>query len=376
MNKSSAIILGSLLIVGSVPRLPAQAPTPSAVPVDLEVPLAPTPVKADGKLHLAYELHVTNLRAPDLVLRRVEVFDAGGQASPLVRYEGADVQRRLGRPGLPNDTQNKARIGGGLRAVLFLWLTIEANAVMPRTLRHRLTFANGDTADETSVEGARIGVTVANVPVIGPPLRGDGWLAANGPADLSLEHRRALIVVDGKARIAQRFATDWVKFGSDGLFASDGKRNENWYGYGAEAAAVSDAVVAAVKDGIPENVPESLAVPITLDTIGGNYVSLDLGAGRFAFYGHLQPRSLRVKPGEKVRRGQVLGLVGNSGNSDAPHLHFQITDGASPLGSEGLPYEIDSFEVQGTGAGLRLRLNERASPRKAELPLMDAVVRF
>jgi murein DD-endopeptidase MepM/ murein hydrolase activator NlpD len=259
---------------------------------------------------------------------------------------------------------------------LFVWLTIETNAVMPRTLRHRLTFTTSGNVSDITVDGARIAVAVAEIPVIGPPLRGDGWLVANGPADLSIEHRRALVVIDGKARISQRFATDWLKFGGDGLFAGDGKKNENWHGYGAEAVAVSDGIVAAVKDGIPENAPETLAVPITMDTIAGNYVSLDLGGGRFALYGHLQPWTLRVKPGDKVRRGQVLGLVGNSGNSDAPHLHFQITDGASPLGSEGLPYEIDSFDVQGMGTDFRLRLNEHVSPRRAELPVLNAVVRF
>jgi murein DD-endopeptidase MepM/ murein hydrolase activator NlpD len=88
-------------------------------------------------------------------------------------------------------------------------------------------------------------------------------------------------------------------------------------------------------------------LPITLDTIGANYVIVALGNGGFAFYAHLQPGSLRVKPGDCVRRGQVLGLLVNSGNSDAPHLHFHISD-ANSLESEGLPYVFDSFEVLGT----------------------------
>ena len=66
----------------------------------------------------------------------------------------------------------------------------------------------------------------------------------------------------------------------------------------------------------------------------------------FAFYAHLQPKGIRVKVGDKVRRGQVLALLGNSGNSDAPHLHFHVTDGNSPLGAEGLPYVIESFEME------------------------------
>ena len=76
-------------------------------------------------------------------------------------------------------------------------------------------------------------------------------------------------------------------------------------------------------------------MPITSETIGGNHVVLDLGGGRFAFYAHLQPGSLKVKVGDRVTRGQIIGLVGNSGNSTEPHLHFHISNGVSPLGSEG-----------------------------------------
>ena len=85
----------------------------------------------------------------------------------------------------------------------------------------------------------------------------------------------------------------------------------------------------------------SRAVPITSETVGGNHIVLDLGGGRYAFYAHLQPGSLKVKVGDRVTRGQVIGLVGNSGNSTEPHLHFHISDGVSPLGSEGLPYVLD-----------------------------------
>ena len=76
-------------------------------------------------------------------------------------------------------------------------------------------------------------------------------------------------------------------------------------------------------------------------------------AASYAFYAHLQPGSLKVKLGDKVRRGQVVGLVGNSGNSTEPHLHFHVSDANSPLGCEGLPYALDAFEVQGRIGGLQ-----------------------
>ena len=188
------------------------------------------------------------------------------------------------------------------------------------------------------LEGARATV-VRDVAVIGPPLRGEGWVAVNGP-DPQTGHRRAIVPVEGIAAIAQRFAIDYVKMDSTGRrFTGDSLKNESYYAEGQDAIAVADGVVASVKDGIPENVPGvmSRAVPITLETVGGNFVILDIGQGRYAFYAHLKPGSLRVRPGDRVRKGQVVGLVGNSGNSTEPHLHFHLMDGTSPLGSEGHP---------------------------------------
>jgi murein DD-endopeptidase MepM/ murein hydrolase activator NlpD len=86
---------------------------------------------------------------------------------------------------------------------------------------------------------------------------------------------------------------------------------------------------------------------------------------------------LRVKVGDRVKRGQVIGLVGNSGNSTEPHLHFHVADANSPLGSEGIPYRLDRFELVGRctsfGAGCT-----RSGPvvRRGEIPLGNAIVRF
>jgi murein DD-endopeptidase MepM/ murein hydrolase activator NlpD len=230
---------------------------------------------------------------------------------------------------------------------------------------------------EVKGEGAEISVSREPPLVISPPLRGSEWLAANGPGNVS-GHRRALIPLGGKTHIAQRFAIDWVQLREDGkTWTGDQLKNENYRCHGADALAVADAVVVGVKDGIPENIPgaTSRAVPITLETVGGNYVILDLGRGRYAFYAHLRPGSLRVKTGDKVRRGQVLGLVGNSGNSTEPHLHFHVSNANSPLASEGLPYAFESFEQQGRGFGWK---PSGAAPVKhvMEMPLQNAVVRF
>lgn len=379
MNRRSA--LGWMLTsvagaaVAQEPAKPSPAPPrPIDVPVDVAVLVPPTAFQADGKSHLVYEIHLTNFGRGECALTRLEVLSPNRSA--LATYAGDDLARLVLRPGPAQKEQ--LRIEGGLRAVIFVWITIEPGNEIPSTLEHRFAFKVGDYPDDLMLACARIAVR-KNPIVISPPMRGTEWLAANGPSNLS-GHRRALIPVGGGVHIAQRFAIDWIQLTENGqTFTGDRLDNKNYRCYGQDALAVAEATVAAVKDGIPENVPgvNSRAVPITLETVGGNHVILDLGGGRYGFYAHLQPGKIRVKTGDRVQRGQLIGLVGNSGNSTEPHLHFHVSDGNSPLASEGLPYLFTSFEVEGKGYGWKASSATGAPERHAnELPLQNLVVRF
>ena len=309
---------------------PAPASFPFGLPIQLSVPIAPTPFLGDdGQRYLVYEVHATNLGSRDLLIGRLDVLQ---DATTVASFEGTDLNSLILQPGTAS-TPDRRTLAAGKTVLVFLWIPV---TVVPASLRHRITVG------EISVEGAAIAPASTPPVVIGPPLDDGDWMAANGPGRNS-GHRRAFIPIEGRGRIAQRFAIDWVRLNPNGqTFTGDPKDNKSYRAYGAEALAVADAVVAATKDGIPENIPgpTSRAVPITLETVGGNHVILDLGGGRYAFYAHLQPGSLRVKIGDRVTRGQVIGLVGNSGNSTEPHLHFHVSDGVSPLGAEGLPYAI------------------------------------
>jgi murein DD-endopeptidase MepM/ murein hydrolase activator NlpD len=335
----------------------APPPSPFGPMIDAVVPVPPTPFRgAAGQWHLIYELHVTNLAPGDQTLSKIEV---SGDSGPLASFEGAGLAELL-RPLVKADDPRK--IGEGLRVIAFLTVPLP-NGEAPAKLRHRLTLNGVD------VDLAPLPLRAARPVVIGPPLRGSDWMAANGPHNRS-QHRRALIPINGHAVIAQRFAIDWLQLNSEQLtHTGDPKDNKNYKAYGNDVLAVADATVAATKDGIPENVPgiASRAVPITLETIAGNHIILDLGGGNYCMYAHLQPGSLRVKPGDKVKRGQVLGLLGNSGNSTEPHLHFQVMDGPSPLGAEGLPYHIDSFE---------LLSGDNAGKKENSLPMQNQRVKF
>lgn len=359
----------------------ASAQGPQLPPfLELRVPKAPTVATGEHGPFLAYEVHVTSFVAQPITLKKLEVMSGSGDKRVLFTLADSALMRAVSRPGMaPAGAAERLKVNGGTRAVVFLWVPLEAGAP-PRSIQHRLTIdqGSGDSVRTQQLDGAVVPVTPQAV-VIGPPLRGGVWLSANGPAAES-GHRRSLIPIAGTPSIAQRFAIDFVRVAEDDkTFKGDQLKNESYYAEGNDALAVANGTVVEVKDSIPENVPgiNSRAVPITLETVGGNHVIIDIGGGHYAFYAHLKPGGVKVKLGDPVKRGQVIGLVGNTGNSTEPHLHFHISDAASPLGSEGEPYRLESFDVVGHCAMLGGGC-QRSAPvtRKGEVPLANTLIRF
>jgi murein DD-endopeptidase MepM/ murein hydrolase activator NlpD len=353
-------------------------PKPLLLGFNAVIPIAPTAFKADGKWHLVYELHISNMDKWEYAFTRIEVVSADAAQKTLATFSGADLDGMFIHPGLPN-AEKVSKLAAGEFGAVFLWVTFDKIEDIPAAIAERISAKVGDYPEALSILTPPTSVDKKPVVVISSPLVGEDWVAGNGPSNTSV-HRRALIPVNGHAYISQRFAIDWVQAYPDGkMYQGDPGDNKNYRAYGAEIHAVADGVVTQTGDGIPQNTPgaKSLAVPITLETVGGNHVIMEIGDGLFAFYAHMQPGSLRVKVGDKVRRGQVLGLLGNTGNSSEPHLHFQICSANSELGSEGLPYAFASFEVQGKAGEGRLSLFP-GGPVKHEMEIFteDEIVRF
>lgn len=187
--------------------------------------------------------------------------------------------------------------------------------------------------------------------IIGPPLTGAGWVAANGCCNPGIVHRGSVLSVNGALYDAQRFAIDWMLLDEHGrLVQGDVADVHNYSDYGADVLAVADGRVVSAVNNLDDQVPGRLPDPssINIETVDGNHVVVDLGGGRFAFYAHLQKNSVRVKSGDEVKKGAVLGKLGNTGNTSAPHLHFHVKNRPSPpLPADGVPYLIDAFDFAG-----------------------------
>lgn len=350
-------------------------------PVVIDIPAPPIAVPAIGRLHLVYELHITNLGNGPLALAQIDVLDG---ATLLESWSGVALAQRLLVLGQPR-TAGVQLIPAGGRAVAFAWLTLPAGGTPPAALQHRLFFSGGGSARD-AITSAPVLVRRAPLPTLAAPLRGGPWIAIRGPSATS-GHRLALVGADGRAGVPQRFAIDWAMLGPDGkLFHGDSAVAENWYGYGRPVYAAAKGKVVVARDGTPDGVPFNITVPAVIEAVAatGNVVVLEIGSGQFLTYAHLKPGSLKVKVGSTVAAGQQLGEVGNSGNSLGPHLHFHLNSAAEPLSGEGLPYVLRSFELIGRmpsrtllgGAAWAPLVSQAARQVALELPLEDMVVRW
>jgi len=191
--------------------------------------------------------------------------------------------------------------------------------------------------------------------VISPPLRGTNWVAGNGCCGMGWPHRMSLITADGRLQNSQRFAIDWLRLTDSGQFyTGDKTKNESYANYDQNIYAVADGTIVSTLDGIGTNAPGILPAndpvlgpKLTVENVDGNHIIMDIGGGLYAMYAHLIPGSMTVKAGDVVKKGDVIGKLGNTGNSNAAHLHFQIMNDAVQFRADGMPYVIDSFTYKG-----------------------------
>lgn len=376
----AGVVALSAATVGAA--LVAQDRPPVVESVDLAIPFAPAIVRTAGTPVIAYEIHITNFTPADVELTRLIVMTQDGR--PVADYAGDELGNRLGRADSRRRPDRPRVLPGGQRAIAYLWIELPDDMGLT-DLRHRLELevspSNG--SERTSAETTVV-VPSASPVTLGPPLRGGPWTAIYDPL-LVGGHRTAIYTVDARARIPGRFAIDWIKLPPNGTFEMKAaSRPPDWNGNGAEVLAVADATVAAAVDDTPDNTdpPSPDAPRISLANASGNYVALDLGDGRFVFYEHLLHGSVAVKRGDRVRRGDVIGRLGNSGSSSiGPHLHFHVADRNSLLGAEGLPFVFREFQQLGAFASLDALIKgehwrDAPARRTLERPAANAVVSF
>lgn len=337
--------------------------------INMRVAFAPEPVVIGGKSTVYYELHLTSFSPDSIILKKLEVV-TGSDSSVIGLMDEAALGNNLLLPGT-----------SGVIYIECVLPSIEEEL----HVFHRLYCEkkHADKKQGSVVHGADVLITKRSAVVLGSPLKGGPWAAIYDPS-WERGHRRVYYTVDGNARLPGRFAIDFIKLNARGKYA-DGNDDviTNWFGYNDDVLAVSDGVVASTRTDFEESATLKDHPDYAAEKATGNYVSIDIGNGNFAFYEHLRPRSIRVKPGQRVKKGEVIASVGFTGQTTGPHLHFHVADKDSALGAEGVPFAFESFTLMGRYNNLEKFGSAPWIPEKkfqqikfAERPSSNSVIKF
>jgi hypothetical protein len=387
-----AVLVSSLAAFAAAP-LAGAATADHFTPVAAEVLATPESVLgSDGRQHVEYELILTNHSFPPATetVKSIKALAEGAKGKVVGSFSGARLAAVMKPFNLgPQDAKKQARVlEPGVAASVLVDLSFPRGAKLPKRIDHRIAIVQKPPSRviSTTYLAAPTQVSSRKALVIAPPLRGPGWVIGNGCCAEPTSHRSGVLAINGGLHNGERFAIDFFQLSPAGTVSVGPHEQLSSYPYfGAEVLSATKGTVVGVLDRLPDGPIDFELPPITAADAGGNHVVVAIGHGRYAFYAHLQPGSVRVKVGDRVSAGETLGLLGNSGNSNAPHLHFQLMTGPTPLASNGIPFRFSSFREEGTLTnfppvlvlGSKAKIAPKPSGlRHKELPLNNEVVGF
>jgi hypothetical protein len=334
---------------------------------------------SDGLIHLVYSAQLTNITDHGVNLLSIEAVDpATGNpfgSNDVVSPSGQNIGGRASLFALPpaqRQAQFATELPAGQAGSTYLNIVLPDTAHLPCSVALRIHATQPDAPQgspvrDSTATGGAIPVSRTTAIVLSPPVHGKLWLDGDGCCRVIGGHRWVLNPINGALKPAETYAIDIMQLDDQHrLFSGNPAELKSWHSYGADVVAAHGGKVVQTVDSLPDQTPGAALPTPSLETAAGNSVIIDMGGGRYALYAHLQPHSLTVKPGDTVRTGQRLGALGSSGNSDAPHLHFQVMDRPSSLDAVGLPFVFAHMQHQ---ARVKGTMDDMVKPAMAGQPI-------
>lgn len=346
----------TLLIVSALLGFASGARTGLAEVEAVKVSVKPDPVyieRSESGQHLNFDFLLENGTEQELLLTSIEVsvFDAGE------RLLSRDFIDRFSRVSL--ELTPRRALPPNRASLVFNPFHTFAASVPLKKLRYEFAFGTENGKVRHTVVAEVVPVlyetkTALVLPVKGRVLVWDGH-------DYNSHHRRSDYTHPGIRRRGQttnfsRYGYDFVLVNEQGvMYRGRPKDREDWYlgkaddndrylAFGQPVYAAGAGRVADAHDGEPDDRQVNQAELAKRGTaIGGNYVIIDHLNGEHSWFAHLKRGSVKVKPGQMVKQGEVIGQIGNSGDSLFPHLHYELRTGPGIKGVEGLPSYFGGF---------------------------------
>ena len=344
----------------------APGPTPSTggirpgtrfTPIAVSVLTVPRAVKsADGRFHLAYELILTNatrtsVRIDRLRVRRVAPAGPGHTTRRVVQSLTAARLWHATNPLGGESAKGQTTLAASSTWTVWMDVSFATKAAVPTRMDHRFT------GTITTPDGRRfpLDAVVARMRpdraapvVLGAPVLHGTWYASDSCCTHDTHHRRGLVPINGNLQVPQRYAIDWYRLDAKHRsWVGDPTKLTNYLTYREPVIAAAGGTVVAARDGLPNSKPpEPPTIPPILETVG-NHVIVRIAPGTYVLYSHFDPGTVKVHVGQHVRKRQLLGLIGTSGNSTTPHLHFQVLTKPTFFSADSPPFVFDRFTLVG-----------------------------
>jgi hypothetical protein len=359
----------------------AQQPLAPGFPVPLEIHALSDPqlLTVDASNVVVYELVIANPTREAISILELEVRGTtGGYTNSFDGMQLRELAQRIPPvldPAQLGHEEGMLTLTPGERFMIYLWIELPEGVAVPAGMAHRFVVVGNP--HPLVLTGPTLELDLESI-VIDPPVRGGRWLVDSGLAN-DTDHRRWYSVVGG-LHIPQKFGADFLKLDADGRnAANDSLSLKSFYAYGEPLYAVADGTAVAVRDGLPDQQVGGRRKGIDWNTVAGNHVFLEIGPERYALYAHLAAGSIEVSPGDRVRRGDRIGRIGNSGNSKTPHLHFHIQRSPQLNEASGAPFLFRTYELLQQDYRFQPEqrpLADEGVIREDSLPAYRQVVRF
>ncbi len=358
----TAVAGGSSTALSSALLRAGLRPGTQFTPVTASTLTVPEPVQgSDGQIHLAYELLLLNVTALPVRVDQVQVLDASTHQAVLnltgtaLTAAFTPVGGPTGDEGSddPTSASRSTTIPSSATWVVWLDVSLPARHPVPRQLEHRVVGAIVSPGGAPPVPFddviKPVDTSRHDATLLSPPVKGGIWYMSEGCCSDDTHHRRGLAPVNGQLAVPQRFAIDFfIMDDRMQTWAGDPSKVTSYFSYRQPVIAAAAGTVVDSQDGLPNSTAlPNPPKPPPIDQTVGNHVTVRIGPGLYALYAHLDPGSVKVHIGEKVTRSELLGLIGTSGNSTTPHLHFEIMTTPEFFPTDSVPYVFDQFQLLG-----------------------------